>query len=204
MYPSKSVQRPWKSVSVSGSRLDLFRGCFLPLYFFGLETFPLFPSVGIFNPLPSGGRDGFYSTINPPFLDIFLVLMLNSRFVCAVIHTGLKRLKYVLILLLVVFWIYKNKKSDIQDKSPVTTFCPSIVLYGITIRHSTSEYFPIKGCSLLLYDHFIKCHNTWGDMSEMPSMYGHSNDNIQGTSSTLIHMCKLTLNCLRAKYVHTI
>ena len=123
---------------------------------------------------------------------------------CAVIYTGLKRRKYVLILLLVVFWIDKNKKSDRQDKLSFTTFFPSIVLYGITIRHYTSEYFPIKGCSLLLYDPVIKCHNTRGDMSAMPSMYGHSNDNIQGTSSTLIHMCQLTLNCLRAKYVRTI
>ena len=38
--------------------------------FLGLETFPLFPSVGIFNSLPSGGRDGFDLTITPPFLDL--------------------------------------------------------------------------------------------------------------------------------------
>ena len=32
----------------------------------------------------------------------------------------------------------------IQDKFPVTAYFPSIVLYGITIRNSTIEYFPIR------------------------------------------------------------
>ena len=121
--------------------------------------------------------------------------LLNSRFVCAVIRTGLQRRKSVLILFL---------ESERQDKFPVTTFCPSIVLYGKHIRCSTSEYFPIKVCSLHLYDRVIMCHNTWGDMSAMPSMSQHLNDNMHGTSSTFIHMCQLTLNCLRAKYERTI
>ena len=69
VQPSKSVHRPWKLVSVSGSRLGLFQG-FLPLYFLGLEACPLFPSFGIFDSSPSGGRDGFYPTIPSPFLDL--------------------------------------------------------------------------------------------------------------------------------------
>ena len=69
VYPSKSVRRPWKSVSVLGSGLSLFRGV-LPLYLLGLEDFPLFLSVGIFDYLPSGGRDGFDSTIPPTLIDI--------------------------------------------------------------------------------------------------------------------------------------
>ena len=130
--------------------------------------------------------------------------MLNSRFVCAVIRTGLQRRKSILILFLVVFYIDKNKKSDIQDKFPVTTFFPSIVLYGNTIRRSTSEYFPIKGCSLRLYDRVIKCHDTRDDITATPSMYQNSNNNIHRTSSTFKHMCQLTQNCLRAKYARTI
>ena len=35
------------------------------------------------------------------------------------------------------------------------------------MRRSTSEYLPIKGRSLHLYDRFIKCHNTWADMSSV-------------------------------------
>ena len=72
------------------------------------------------------------------------------------------------------------------------------------VRRSTSEYFSIKGRSLRLYDCVIECHDTRGDMSAMPSMYRHSNDNIQGTSSTFIHMCQLKPNCLRAKDARTI
>ena len=130
--------------------------------------------------------------------------LLNSQFVCAVIRTGLQRRKYVLTLLLVVFQINKNKRSDRQDKFLVATFCPSIVSYGNTIRISTDEYFPIEGCSLRLYDRAIKFHDTWGDMSAMPSMSQNPNDNIHGTSSTFIHMYQLTPNCLRAKYSRTI
>ena len=130
--------------------------------------------------------------------------MLNSRFVCSLIRTGLQRRKYVLTLLLVVYYIDKNNKSDRQDKFPVTTFFPSIVSHGNTIQGSTSGYFPIKGCSLRLYDCVIKCHDKWDDMSAMPSMSQHSNNNIHGTSSTFIHMCQLTPNCLRAKYARTI
>ena len=133
-----------------------------------------------------------------------VLFLLNSRFVCAVIRLGLQRRKSVLILFLVVFQIYKNKKSDRQDKSPFTTFCPSIVSYSKTIWCSTSEYFPIKGCSLRLYYRVIKCHDTRGDMSEMPSMSRHSNENMHGTSSSFIHICQLTPKCLRAKYARTI
>ena len=74
--------------------------------------------------------------------------------------------------------MYKNKKSDRQDKFPVTTFFPSIVSYGITIRNSTSEYFTIKVCSLHLYDRVIKCHDTPDNMSAIPSMYRNLNNNI--------------------------
>ena len=105
---------------------------------------------------------------------------LNSLFVCAVIRTALQRQISVLILFLVVIQIDKNKKSDRQDKSPVTTCCPSIVSYGITIRRSMSEYFPIKGCSFHLYDCVIKCHNTRDDMSAIPSMSRHLNYNMPG------------------------
>ena len=118
--------------------------------------------------------------------------------------TGLQRRKSVLTLFLVVFYIDKNKKSDGQDKSPVTTFPPSIVSYGNTIQLSMSEHFPIKGCFLRLYDHVIKCHDTRGDMSAMPSMSQHSKNNIHRTSSRFIHMCQLTPNCLRVKYASTI
>ena len=74
----------------------------------------------------------------------------------------------------------KNKKSDRQDKFPITTLYPSILLYVITIRRSTSEYFSIKGCSLHLYNHVIKCHDTRDDMSAIPSMSRHSNNNMPG------------------------
>ena len=40
------------------------------MYFLGLEACTLFLSVGIFDSLPSGGRDGFDSIIPPTFLDI--------------------------------------------------------------------------------------------------------------------------------------
>ena len=70
VQPSKSVHRPWKSVLVLGSGLGLF-WCFLPLYILVLEACPLFLSVGIFNSLPSGGKDGFNLTVPPPFLNIF-------------------------------------------------------------------------------------------------------------------------------------
>ena len=63
------MHRPWKSVLVLGSGLGLFRG-FLPLEFLGLEACPLFPSVGIFNSLPSVERDGFDLNITPPFIDL--------------------------------------------------------------------------------------------------------------------------------------
>ena len=106
--------------------------------------------------------------------------MLNSRFVCAVIGKVLKRRKSVLTLFLVVFQIDKIKKSDRQDKSPITTFCCSIVLYDITIRRSTSEYFTIKGCSLNLYDRVIKCHDSHDGMSANPSMSQHLNNNMPG------------------------
>ena len=140
----------------------------------------------------------------PHLFLIFLVLMLISRFLCAVICSVLKRRKSILIIFLVVFYLDKNKKSDRQDKFPVIVFCSSVVSYGNTVQRSTSEYFPIKGCSLRLYDSVIKFHNTWGDMSAMPSMSQHSNNNIHGTPSTFIHMCQLTPNCLRVKYAHTI
>ena len=42
------------------------------------------------------------------------------------------------------------------------------------------------------------------DMSAMPSMSRYLNNNIQGTSSTLIHMRQLTPYCLCAKYARTI
>ena len=138
------------------------------------------------------------------FCVIELKKMLNSRFVCAVIHTGLQRRKFVLILFRIVFWIDKNRKSDIQDKFLITIFCPSIVSYGNNRRSSTSEYFPIKICSLRLYDRVIKCHDTRADMSAMPSMSGPLNDIIQGTYSKFIHMCQLTSKCLRVKYVRTV
>ena len=140
-----------------------------------------------------------YPTFSWSFL--FLCWIHN---LCAVIHAGLQRWESVLILFLVFFYIDKNKKSDRQDKLPVTTFFPSIVLYGNTIRRSTSEHFPIKGCSLHFSDRVIKCHNTRGDMSAMPLISQHSNNNIHGMASTLIHMCQLTPNCLRAKYARTI
>ena len=40
------------------------------MYFLGVKAFPLFLLVGIFNSLPSDGRDGFYLTITQPFLDL--------------------------------------------------------------------------------------------------------------------------------------
>ena len=43
-----------------------------------------------------------------------------------------------------------------------------------------SEYFPIKGCSLRLYDSVIKCHDTRDDMSAVTSMSRHSNYNMPG------------------------
>ena len=43
-----------------------------------------------------------------------------------------------------------------------------------------SEYFPIKVCSLNLYDRVIKCHDTQDDMSVIPSMSWHSNNNMPG------------------------
>ena len=116
----------------------------------------------------------------PHLFSIFLVLMLNSRFVRAVIRTGLQRRKSVSTLFLVVFQIDKNNKSDRQDKLPVTKFFPSIVSYGIFIRRSTSEYLPIKEFYLHLYDRVIKCHDTQDEMSVIPSMSWHSNDNMQG------------------------
>ena len=118
----------------------------------------------------------------------FLTFVLKSRFGCPVIRTGLQRRKSILIILLVVFYIDKNKKKDRQDKSPVNTFPPSILSYGNAIWFSMSEYFPIKGCSLHLYDCVIKCHNTRGDMSAMSSMSRHSKDNMHGTSSTFKHI----------------
>ena len=59
-----------KLVSVSGSRLGLFL-VFLPLHFLGLEDCTLLMSIGIFNSLPSGGRDGYESIITPPFHYIY-------------------------------------------------------------------------------------------------------------------------------------
>ena len=75
-----------------------------------------------------------------------------------------------------------NKKMYRQDKSPLTTFCCSIVLYGITIRRYTSEYFPIKGCSLHLYDRVIKCHDTHDGMSANTLMSQHLNNNMPGNA----------------------
>ena len=69
---------------------------------------------------------------------------------------------------------------DRKDKLPVTTYFPSIVSYGINIRCSKSEYFPIKGYSLYLYDIAIKCNDTRADMSEIPSMYWYLEENIPG------------------------
>ena len=69
VYPSKSVNWPWKSVSDPGSGLGLFRS-FLPLYFLVLESCPLLLSVRIFDTFTSGGQDGFDLTIYAPFLDI--------------------------------------------------------------------------------------------------------------------------------------
>ena len=65
-----------------------------------------------------------------------------------------------------------------QDKFPVATYFSSIVLYGITIWCYTSEYFPVRGFSIHLYDCVIKCHNTRADMSEIPSMSWHLDDNM--------------------------
>ena len=92
----------------------------------------------------------------------------------------LKETELCINTLLVVFQIVKNKKSDRKYKSPVTTYCSSIVSHGTTIRRSTSEYFPIKGCSLHLYNHDIQCHNTRDDISDIPSMSWHSNNNMPG------------------------
>ena len=54
-------------------------------------------------------------------------------------------------------------------------------MYGITIRSSTSEHFPIKGCSLHFYDRVIKCHDIRDEMSAIPSMSWHSNNNMPGS-----------------------
>ena len=43
--------------------------------------------------------------------------------------------------------IDKSKKNDRQDKLPVCTYLPSIILYSINVRYPTSEYFPIRECS---------------------------------------------------------
>ena len=82
LEPSKSVHRPWKSVSVLGSRIGLFRGL-LPLYFLGLESCLLFMSVGIFDSLPSGWRDGFDLTMTPPFLNLSCSYVEFTFFVCS-------------------------------------------------------------------------------------------------------------------------
>ena len=51
---------------------------------------------------------------------------------------------------------------------------------SITIQSSTSEYFPIKGCSLYLQDRVIKRRDTRTDMSSIASMSWHSDGNIPG------------------------
>ena len=75
-----------------------------------------------------------------------------------------------------------------------------MVSYGITIRRSTSEYFLIKGRSLHLYDRVIKCPDTQDDMSEIPSMFWHLDDDIPGnvfnvhanvSIDTKLSMCKI-------------
>ena len=43
-----------------------------------------------------------------------------------------------------------------------------------------SEYFPIKGCFLHLYDRVIKCHDTRDAMSEITSMFWNSDNNMPG------------------------
>ena len=82
IQPSKSMHRPWKSVSASGSRIGFFRG-FLPLNFLVLGDFPLFLSVRIFNSLPSGEKDGFYLIIPSPFLDIYCYYVEFTFCVCS-------------------------------------------------------------------------------------------------------------------------
>ena len=71
---------------------------------------------------------------------IFLVITLNYRFVFSVIRTSLYRQKYILTLFLLVFQIDKTIKVKDSIHFLSLKYFPSIVLYGITIRHSTSEY----------------------------------------------------------------
>ena len=104
-----------------------------------------------------------------------------------------------------------NNKSDRQDKFPVTTYCPSLLLYGITIQSYMSEYFPIKKFSLYLYDCVIKYHNTRADMSAIPSLSWHSENNMQGnvfnvhvnvSIDTKMSMCKISTYNIKHLFQH--
>ena len=64
------VIAPALEASIDFGLWDWFISRFLPLCFLGLEACPLFPSVGIFDKLPSGGRDSFNLTIPSPFLNL--------------------------------------------------------------------------------------------------------------------------------------
>ena len=94
----------------------------------------------------------------------------------------------------------------------VTTFFPSIVSYGITIRSTTSENFPIKGCFLHLYNCVIKCHDKRDDMSAIPLMYWHSNGDIPVNVFNVhtyvsidakLFMCKICTYNIKHFFQHT-
>ena len=92
------MHRPWNAVSVLGFGLGLFQS-FLPLYFLGLEDCSLFLSVGIFDSLPSGGRDGLDLTILPPFLDIYCSYVEFKFCVCCNLYGLIKTEIYISTIL---------------------------------------------------------------------------------------------------------
>ena len=71
----------------------------------------MLPSVGIFNSLPSGGRDVFDSTITPPFLDISCSYEELSFCACRHLYRLIKT-EICITIVLIVFYIDKNMNSD--------------------------------------------------------------------------------------------
>ena len=84
------VSAPALEVILGFGIRDCFTSKLLPLYFLGLEDCPFFPSVGVFDSLPSGGRGGFNLTIPSPFLDISCSYVEFTFFVCCNLHGLIK------------------------------------------------------------------------------------------------------------------
>ena len=64
----------------------------------------------------------------------------------------------------------------------------------------------------IVYDRFIKCHDTQDDVSEIPSMSRHSNNNIPGNVFNVhtdvsidakLFMCEICTNNIKHFFWHT-